>query len=77
MFGLNLKYMNSKQCSTKEVRTTINYWDNETNVKSSNENLEENNASTFLYEADPNCKHSIIGDWNGLRCTNCSGWYCY
>ena len=31
-----------------------------------------------LWDADPNCKHNIesaIG--GGIRCTKCTGWFCY
>ncbi len=30
----------------------------------------------YLYNADPNCKHEIISLWSGVKCKNCTGWYC-
>lgn len=32
----------------------------------------------FLWEADPNCVHDIqSASGGGIRCTKCSGWFCY
>lgn len=31
-----------------------------------------------LYNADPNCKHETeIAPGGGIKCTKCSGWFCY
>ena len=31
-----------------------------------------------LYDADPNCKHFVIGaSGGGLKCVKCNGWFCY
>jgi len=30
-----------------------------------------------LYDADPNCKHNIVAQWSGIRCSNCGGWFCH
>ena len=30
-----------------------------------------------LYNADPNCKHNVDAQWSGVKCTKCSGWFCY
>ena len=31
-----------------------------------------------LWEADPNCKHDIQpARGGGVKCTKCSGWFCY
>lgn len=30
-----------------------------------------------LYDADPNCKHKIVSLWSGVKCSKCSGWFCY
>jgi hypothetical protein len=32
----------------------------------------------YLYDADPNCKHEIEGQFGGgVKCKNCRGWFCY
>lgn len=30
-----------------------------------------------LYNADPNCKHVIKQLMSGVKCTKCSGWFCF
>lgn len=30
-----------------------------------------------LYDADPNCDHTIEALWSGIKCTRCKGWFCY
>lgn len=31
-----------------------------------------------LYDADPNCDHRVVGaSGGGIKCTKCSGWFCY
>lgn len=31
-----------------------------------------------LFDADPNCKHKVIcAPGGGVKCTKCSGWFCY
>lgn len=31
-----------------------------------------------LYDADPNCKHEIIGaPGGGIKCLKCKAWFCY
>lgn len=31
-----------------------------------------------LWDADPNCEHDIQpATGGGVRCTKCSGWFCY
>jgi hypothetical protein len=31
----------------------------------------------MLYDADPQCSHEIESLWDGIRCRNCRGWFCY
>ena len=32
----------------------------------------------ILYNADQNCKHKIVcAPGGGVKCTKCSGWFCY
>jgi hypothetical protein len=32
----------------------------------------------YLFDADPDCKHSIISaPGGGVKCTKCKGWFCY
>ena len=30
-----------------------------------------------LFDADPNCDHDVKAHWNGVKCTKCTGWFCY
>lgn len=42
-----------------------------------NEEVEEID-SDMLYDADPDCQHVIeSADGGGIKCTKCSGWFCY
>lgn len=29
-----------------------------------------------LYNADPDCRHYVVGLWSGVKCVRCNGWYC-
>lgn len=31
----------------------------------------------ILYHADPNCEHDVQPQWSGVKCTKCTGWFCY
>lgn len=32
----------------------------------------------MLYDGDPTCKHEEIkGNWSGIKCKKCRGWFCY
>lgn len=37
----------------------------------------EETESEELYDADPNCKHNIVSQWSGVKCSKCPGWFCY
>lgn len=31
-----------------------------------------------LWHADPDCEHNVVGvSGGGVKCTKCSGWFCY
>jgi len=30
-----------------------------------------------LFNADPNCNHEVVALWSGVKCSKCSGWFCY
>lgn len=30
-----------------------------------------------LYAADDQCDHNIKSLWSGVKCTKCTGWFCY
>jgi hypothetical protein len=31
-----------------------------------------------LWEADPNCDHHVVcAPGGGVKCTKCTGWFCY
>jgi len=31
-----------------------------------------------LFNADPNCKHEVVGaPGGGVKCRKCKGWFCY
>lgn len=34
--------------------------------------------TTYLYSADVNCDHEIVGgdNYSGIKCAHCRGWYC-
>ena len=36
----------------------------------------DGNGLYELWNADENCEHEILAG-NGIRCTKCSGWFCY
>lgn len=39
---------------------------------------ETDDAETVvLYNADPDCDHDVQPQWSGVKCTKCSGWFCY
>lgn len=29
-----------------------------------------------LYSADPDCEHEVVGQWSGVKCSKCPGWFC-
>lgn len=33
-------------------------------------------ASDYLYDADPACKHDVEILWSGIKCKKCRGWCC-
>lgn len=30
-----------------------------------------------LWMADPGCEHDVQGQWSGVKCVKCGGWFCY
>jgi len=44
-------------------------------------NLSTEKKTVKLYNADPNCQHSIrakeLWEGGGIECRKCKGWFCY
>lgn len=53
----------------------------ETEVKKENKLLSKEDIERILYDADPNCKHTIrakeMWEGGGVVCTKCRGWFCF
>ncbi len=38
---------------------------------------EDEDEAEELFDADPTCEHDVRAQQSGVKCSKCSGWFCY